>query len=472
MTESGPIRILVVDDDVEHREATAGMVATIGYVPETAQHGEEALEKLGSESFNAILADLFPPRLDGSQLLRALLERCGRTPAIVLSGFGDVSHTVSIVHDLGAYWFLQRPVQIQVLHAVLERAVRHERLTRECAMLQRQAGYRGPLVDLVGESRVMQQVFALIQSAAPSAATVLISGESGTGKELAARAIHKLSPRAAAPFVAINCAALPADLIESELFGYEQGAFTDAMARRIGCFEQAHRGTLFLDEITEMEIGTQAKLLRVLQNGRIRRLGGASETPIDVRIVAATNRPPEGAVQEGRLREDLYYRLNVFQIAMPALRHRKEDLSSLVESLIRDLNARHNCKVDGVEPEVLARLMCHSWPGNARELRNVLERVVIVAREGTLGLDQFPPTLGVPKMDLSALQARQKQGFKFREGATLDEVERAYIDFTLSQIGNNKRRAAKILGISERTMYNREAEYGTVYPPSPVKFGF
>jgi DNA-binding NtrC family response regulator len=458
MTQSEPIRILVVDDDGEHCDAIAGMVVAKGYVPETAQNGEEALEKIGSQTFHAIITDLFMPRLDGSQLLRTLLERGDRTPAIVLSGFGDVNHAVSIVHDLGAYWFLEKPVQAQVLHALLERAVRHESLAREAAMLQRQAGYHGALVDMVGESRAMQQVFALIQSAAPTAATVLISGESGTGKELAARAIHKLSPRAANPFVAINCAALPAHLIESELFGHERGAFTGAMARRIGCFEQAHRGTLFLDEITEMEIGTQAKLLRVLQDGRIRRLGGASETPVDVRIVAATNRPPEGAVQEGRLREDLYYRLNVFQIVLPALRHRKEDLSSLVDALIRDLNVRHNCQVDGVDPEALARLMCHSWPGNARELRNVLERVVIVAREGTLRLDQFPPTLGVPKMELPALPALQEQGFKFREGATLGEVERAYIDFTLRQIGNNKRRAAKILGISERTLHNRVAE--------------
>jgi transcriptional regulator with PAS, ATPase and Fis domain len=301
-------------------------------------------------------------------------------------------------------------------------------------------------------------VFALIQRVAPSAASVLISGESGTGKELAARAIHKLSPRASAPFVAINCASLPEHLIESELFGHERGAFTGALARRIGCFEQAHRGTLFLDEITEMPIGTQAKLLRVLQDGKIRRLGGTAETQIDVRIVAATNRLPEGAIQDKRLREDLYYRLNVFQISLPALRHRKEDLSILVDTLIRELDVKHDCRVDGIEPEALAKLMCHSWPGNVRELRNVLERMVIVAREGTLQPDQVPATLGVPQMNLAAAEAKVAPVFKFREGATLDEVERAYIEFTLSQIGNNKRRAAKILGIGERTLHSRVAE--------------
>ena len=270
---------------------------------------------------------------------RTLLERGDLTPAIVLTGFGDIGHAVSIVHDLRAFWFLEKPVQPQVLQALLERAVRHESLAKEAAMLQRQAGYRGTLLDMVGESRAMQQVFALIQRVAPSAASVLISGESGTGKELAARAIHKLSPRAGAPFVAINCAALPEHLIESELFGHERGAFTGALTRRAGCFEQAHRGTLFLDEITEMPVATQAKLLRVLQDGKIRRLGGTSETPVDVRIVAATNRQPEKAIEEKRLREDLYYRLNVFQISLPALRHRKEDVSSLADTLIREVMA-------------------------------------------------------------------------------------------------------------------------------------
>ena len=458
MAESEPIRILVVDDDREQRDAVARMVAAKGYVPEIAQHGEEALEKLGAAAFNVIVTDLFMPVLDGVQLLRTLLERGDLTPAIVLTGFGDISHAVSIVHDLRAFWFLEKPVQPEVLHALLERAVRHESMAREAAMLQRQASYRGTLLDMVGESHAMQQVFALIQRVAPSAASVLISGESGTGKELAARAIHKLSPRAAAPFVAINCAALPENLIESELFGNERGAFTGALARRIGCFEQAHRGTVFLDEITEMPIGTQAKLLRVLQDGRIRRLGGTSETLVDVRIVAATNRPPEKAIEEKRLREDLYYRLNVFQISLPALRHRKEDITCLVDALIREMNVKHDCKVEGIEPEALVRLMGHSWPGNVRELRNVLERMVIVAHEGILQLRQLPPTLGIPQLNLPAPEAQPASVFKFREGATLDEVERAYIQFTLSQIGNNKRRAAKILGIGERTLHSRVAE--------------
>jgi DNA-binding NtrC family response regulator len=458
MEDGHTIRVLVAEDDDEQRDAIAGMVAAKGYTPETAADGEEALYKLGAGSFHAIVTDLVMPRVDGVQLLRTLLERGDLTPAIVLTGLGDINHAISIVHDLRAFWFLEKPVQPPVLYALLERAVRQENLAREAAMLQRQAGYNGALVDMVGESRAMQQVFTLIQSVAPSAASVMISGESGTGKELAARALHKLSPRATCPFVAINCAALPEHLIESELFGHERGAFTGALARRIGCFEQAHRGTLFLDEITEMPVATQAKLLRVLQDGKFRRLGGVSETFVDVRILAATNRPPEQAIKEKRLREDLYYRLNVFQISLPALRHRMEDLSSLVTALIRDLNARHDCQVDGIEPEALGKLMCHTWPGNVRELRNVLERVVIVARTGILRLDQFQPTLGVPQMNLPAPDTQSASVFKFRDGATLDELERAYIHYTLNQIGNNKRRAAKILGIGERTLHSRVAE--------------
>jgi len=458
MVELEPIRVLVVDDDGEQRDAVSAMVSAKGYIPEQAQNGEEALEKLGSGLFNAIVTDLFMPVLDGAQLLRTLLERGDLTPAIVLTGFGDIGHAVSIVHDLGAFWFLEKPVQPPVLHALLERAVRHESLAREAARLQRQASYHGTLLDMVGESRAMQAVFALIQRVAPSAASVLVSGESGTGKELAARAIHKLSPRAGAPFVAINCAALPEHLIESELFGHERGAFTGAMARRIGCFEEAHRGTLFLDEITEMPVGTQAKLLRVLQDGKIRRLGGNSETQIDVRIVAATNRQPEKAIEEKRLREDLYYRLNVFQISLPALRHRKEDVPALADALIAEMNAKHDCKVDSIESDVLARLILHSWPGNVRELRNVLERMVIGAREGALQLSHLPPTLGVPQMSLPVAEVQPSGVFRFREGATLDEVERAYIQFTLSQIGNNKRRAAKILGIGERTLHSRVSD--------------
>ena len=320
------------------------------------------------------------------------------------------------------------------------------------------------LIRLLGDfdlaEEAMQQAFALIQRVAPSDATVLISGESGAGKELAARAIHQLSPRADAPFVAINCAAMPESLIESELFGHERGAFTGALTRRPGCFEQAHRGTLFLDEIAEMPVGMQAKLLRVLQDGRIRRLGADSETPVDVRVLAATNRPPAEAVQEKLLREDLYYRLNVFQITITALRHRKEDLPLLADSLIRELNERHGCRVAGVDPAAMAALMCHPWPGNVRELRNVLERAVIIARDGMLEAGHLPPAFGAATVSLPAPEGQKTQepSFTHRSGATLRELQDAYIRHTLSLAGNNKRRAARILDISERTLHSRVTE--------------
>ncbi|HEY7337138.1 MAG TPA: sigma-54 dependent transcriptional regulator [Bryobacteraceae bacterium] len=452
-----PIRVLVVDDDEEQRRAVAGMVASKGYEVETAEHGEEALEKIGESPFQAIVTDLIMPRVDGVELMRTLQERGDLTPVIVLTGFGDISQAISIMHDLRAFWFLEKPVNQTVLELLLERAVRVESMARETALLRRQEGYRGGLVDLVGRCRAMQQVFALIQRVAPSDATLLISGESGTGKELVARAIHKLSPRSDAPFVAINCAAMPESLIESELFGHERGAFTGAITRRPGCFEQAHRGTLFLDEIAEMPVAMQAKLLRVLQDSRIRRLGGSSEVPVDVRVLAATNRPPAEAVQEKLLREDLYYRLNVFHIVMPALRYRREDLPILAEALIRELNERHACRVAGVDSDAMAALMSHGWPGNVRELRNVLERAVIIAREGMLQASHLPANFGAPTVTLPAPEAEKPQepAFSFRAGATLREVQDAYIHHTLKLTDNNKRRAARILDISERTLHSR-----------------
>ena len=455
-----PIRVLVVEDDDEQRRIVAGMISSMGYLAETAGHGEEALEKIGAAPFHAIVTDLIMPCMDGVELMKTLQARGDLTPVIVLTGFGDIGQAVSIVHDLRAFWFLEKPVHQPVLELLLERAVRIESMAREAALLRRQAGYRGGLSGLVGQCRAMQQVLALIQRVAPSDATVLISGESGAGKELAARAIHELSPRAGAPFVAINCAALPESLIESELFGHERGAFTGALTRRPGCFEQAHRGTLFLDEIAEMPIAMQAKLLRVLQDGKIRRLGANSETPVDVRVLAATNRPPVEAVQEKLLREDLYYRLNVFHITMPALRHRKEDLPLLADALIRELNERHGCRIAGVDSAAMSALMRHSWPGNVRELRNVLERAVILAHEGMLEAAHLPPAFGAAGVSLSAAEGQKTQEptFTFRSGATLREVQDAYIRHTLSLAGNNKRRAARILDISERTLHSRVTE--------------
>src|SRR5690348_5698473 len=322
-------------------------------VAETASDGNEALAKLPDFSPDVIVTDLNMPGLDGFGLLEKLRESGEMPPTIVLTAFGNVETAVRTVHELGAYWFLEKPIQPGSLEVLIRRAGAQAGLRAEKRILERQLSYKGSLGELVGRSPKMQEIFALLQQAGPSKACVLITGESGTGKEMVARTIHALSPRRQGPFIAINCAALPESLIESELFGHEKGSFTGASERRAGCFEVAQHGTLLLDEIGEMPMQTQAKLLRILEDSKVRRLGGKTEFEVDVRVVAATNRPPEESVKKGSLREDLYYRLNVFHVHLPPLRERKEDIPAIADSLITLLNSKHECRVTGISPEVL-----------------------------------------------------------------------------------------------------------------------
>jgi len=452
-------RVLIVDDEEYQRRGLASMISAWGYRTETAADGQEALEKIATFAPHILLTDLVMPRMDGFELLRTLHAQGQPIVSIVVTAFGSIENAIATVHDLGAFWFLEKPIKADVLKVLLERAAAQSRLAIQAESLQRQLSYQGVLGQLVGNSPAMQQVYSLIRQVAPSKAAVLITGESGTGKELVARAIHQLSDRSSGPLVAINCAALPETLIESELFGHEKGAFTGALERRLGCFELAQGGTLFLDEIAEMPVTTQAKLLRVLEDSRVRRLGGKQEIEVDVRIIAATNRRPEQALAEGKLRQDLYYRLNVFHIHLPPLRERLSDLPLLVEALIAELNRKHGLRVIGVAPDAMRCLEQYSWPGNVRELRNVLERGMILAREGWLTRAHLPPELTGTPAPSAQPSVPAGEAVILPVGVTLEEAEKALILATLEHTKNNKTRAAAILGISLKTLFNKLKEY-------------
>jgi DNA-binding NtrC family response regulator len=463
-----PLKVLIVDDESSQRSGLAAMVAAWGMKSVTAADGREALEKLAESPVDVIITDLNMPGMDGFAFLERLRESGEMPPTIVTTAYGNVETAVKVVHEMDAFWFLEKPIQAGTLQTLLRRAGSVAGLRAEKRSLERQLSYKGALGEMVGTSPRMQEIFALLQQAGPTKACVLITGESGTGKELVARTVHSLSQRRQGPFVAINCAALPETLIESELFGHEKGSFTGASERRAGCFELAQHGTLLLDEIGEMPMQTQAKLLRILEDSKVRRLGGKSEFEVDVRVIAATNKVPEDAVSGGHLREDLYYRLNVFHIHLPPLRDRKDDIPAMAETLIGDLNRKHECRVTAVSREVLEAFERHDWPGNVRELRNVLERAVILAGEGSIELHHLPAFLqGRARVAAAAVlsapapaAADEGEVVSFAVGTTVEEAEKALILKTLEHTRNNKTRAAVILGISLKTLHNKLKEYG------------
>jgi DNA-binding NtrC family response regulator len=459
VSSSQKARVLIVDDEENQREGLASMISAWGYRTETAADGGEALEKLGAMPVDVVVTDLMMPGVGGAELLQGMAERGIRIPSIVATAFGNIETAVSTIHDLGAFWFLEKPIQAPVLRVLLERAVTQSELAGESERLRRTLSYQGVLGDLVGQSPAMQQVFSLIQQVAPSKASVLITGESGTGKELVARAIHQNSPRKDKPFIAINCAALPETLIESELFGHEKGAFTGAVERRSGCFELAQNGTLLLDELGEMPVGTQAKLLRVLEDSRVRRLGGKDETEVNVRVIASTNRAPEEALKGGQLREDLFYRLNVFHIHLPPLRERKSDIAPIGQALVSLLNEKHGCRVAGLDQDVEDAFALYDWPGNVRELRNVLERAVILSGQGNVKLSHLPPSVLPQARKPQSALADGGLAVLLPVGTTVSEAEKALIYKTLEHTKNNKTRAAEILGVSLKTMHNKLKEY-------------
>jgi DNA-binding NtrC family response regulator len=443
---------IVVEDDSSTREAWRELIASWGMEVVTAEDGSAALDRVVSFNPDIMLLDLRLPRIDGLTVLRKLRERKIEVLTIVISGEGEIADAVKAI-KLGAYEYLSKPVDIGHLKHLLGNLISHLSVSEENERLRRRLMRAGELGELIGNSEPMKRVMALIEQVAPTSASVLILGESGTGKEVVAKTIHSHSTRANGPYVAINCAALPDTLMESELFGHERGAFTGADHRREGAFELAKGGTLLLDEIGEMKVEVQAKLLRVLEECKFRRLGGTSEITSNVRVIAASNRNLESARQEGTFREDLYYRLNVFAIKLPPLRERGEDVPLLAERFIQDLSGSVQGKtVRGIDNSCMEVLKGYHWPGNVRQLRNVIERALIVTQGSLIGAADLPLEVTRPSRSTGST-------FEVTLGSSLDDVEQELIERTLEHMKGNKARAAEILGISLKTLYNRLERY-------------
>ena len=450
------LRVLVADDEAAARKGLTSLLSGWGYEVEEASDGEEALQKATVFLPSVVVSDLVMPKLDGLALLKSLQQELPFVSVILLTGQGSIDSAVAAMKE-GAYDYLMKPVHVGRLKALIPKAAEKGEALREIILLRRRVRQVWGLGKLVGTSAPMQEVYRLVELAAPTPAPVLITGESGTGKELAARTLHELSPRAQGPFVAVNCAAIPETLLESEIFGHEKGAFTGALERRLGCFELAHQGTLFLDEIAEMNSGTQAKFLRILQDGTMRRLGSKTEVRVDVRVLAATNKDPIKALRDGTFREDLYYRLNVVSLPMPTLRERPEDIPILVQALVEEFNAKYDKHIRSVDDEVLKILTAHPWPGNVRELRNTLERAAIVCDGDLIAAKHLPPE---PSVRIEADVIDSPDTVSFRISTSLDDAEKQLILRTLSAHGNNKTRTAEILGISLKTLHNKLKSYG------------
>lgn len=475
------LRVLIVEDDPAQRTGLTQLVTGWGFAASSAPDGEAALAEVAHMPPDVILSDLVMPKMGGLDLLRALRKQDHDITVLILTAQGTVDTAVEAIR-LGAYDYVAKPVDPQRLRILLDQVGERHARQQEVTVLRRQLRDRGRFGTMIGTSVAMRQVYQLVEQAAPTGASVLITGESGTGKELVAQTLHRLSPRAARPFVPINCAAIPEALLESELFGHEKGAFTGAITRRQGSFELADRGTLFLDEVAEMTPATQAKLLRVLQERIVRPVGGEREKAIDIRVVAAMNVDPLDAVRQGKLREDLYYRLNVFAVQLPPLRDRLDDLPLLAQAFVAEFSKELNKTVLGISDETLAHLRAHRWPGNVRELRNVMERATIVARGQFVtpadlvgfGTSLSGQRLGAaPVSTVSSTSAPSEPRrtslpeeapdrspapavpHSLVPGMTVDEAERQLIAITLAHTGGNKTKAAVLLGISLKTLHNK-----------------
>lgn len=459
-------KVLIVEDEANARVGLAELAASWGYRTEVASDGASGLDLAIRWSPDIVVTDLAMPRMDGLQLLDRLSELPQRMAVVVLTAQGSIDSAVTAMR-MGAFDYLQKPVDSTRLKAILRTIQESACTPPEAEPANNSTEDQAHLGSLIGSSERMQQIFYVIRRIAPNNVSVLITGESGTGKELAARALHMLSGRRNKPFVAVNCAAIPETLIESEIFGHERGAFTGAQDRRAGCFELAEEGTLLLDEIGEMPVATQSKLLRVLEERRIRRLGSRDEVPVNVRVIAATNKDPQEAVRAGELRGDLFYRLNVFNIQMPALREHKEDIPEMADAMVKEMNARHGTAVPGLSRALLTRFREYSWPGNARELRNTIERAVIMADSQSLDTSHLPALFGETAVNQASaaelksddVAVRRDDVVQLTVGTTVNEAERQLILKTLHTTRHNKTRAAEILGISSKTLQNKLKEY-------------
>lgn len=446
-------RILVADDEAASRKGLRALLSNWGYEVEEASDGEEALQRAVAFLPAVVVADMVMPKLDGLGLLKAIQEELPFATVIILTGHGTIETAVDAMKH-GAYDYLTKPVDVPRLRILIQRALEKGEAVREVTLLRRRLKEVWGFGKMVGKSKAMQEVYRLIDLAAPTSASVLISGESGTGKELVAHILHELSPRSQRAFVAVNCSAIPETLLESEIFGHERGAFTGAMERRVGCFELANEGTIFLDEIAEMSPATQAKFLRILEDGTVRRLGGKQELKVDVRVLAATNKDPLKAIKDRALREDLYYRLNVFTLSLPALRERSEDIPLLIQAFVEELNVKYEKRIKSVDEAALRALLRHHWPGNVRELRNTIERAIIACETDLIASRHLPPSIASKTKDDGP------DSITVPLGVSLEEAEKDLIRRTLASVNNNKTKAAEILGISLKTLHNKLHRYG------------
>ncbi|WP_029921627.1 sigma-54-dependent transcriptional regulator [Nevskia soli] len=455
-------KILIVDDEEKMRRVLEIMLQRMGHQVGSAENGEDALQKLEDASYDLVISDLRMPGIDGAELLGRLREAGNDVPFIIVTAHGSIESAVAAMKN-GANDYLLRPFDIETLKLALDRVFATRRMRQQNDFLRAELdrGWGG----LIGTSQVMREVYEKVRLVAPNKTAVLVTGETGTGKELIARAIHQASPRNERLFVAVNCAAIPAEMIESELFGYEKGAFTGAHKDRIGRFELASGGTLFLDELTEMPIALQSKLLRVLQDQVIERLGSSHSIPLDLRVVVATNRDPRRAIAEGRLREDLYYRINVFSIELPPLRQRRSDIAPLARHFVDEF-VRSGLDPGGITPDALAALERYDWPGNVRELRNVIERAAVLCHGAMIGIGHLPAewTPGPDSAPGSALEsAADAVDVTVRDldlNRAVDAVESRLIAEALRRAGGNKTRAATLLNISVRSLWHKLGKYG------------